>query len=109
MSGLFKLIGLGLVLVIGYPLLNEETVSVCHSVEKRFVVEAARQGRQMDPGQIFAMGLMGEVSQGAFASRVVKTIYPDLPPFAGCVVVYYRMAFDPDYKRWLITSFNRGF
>ena len=40
MSGLFKLIGLGLVFVIGYPLLNEETVSVCHSVEKRFVYSA---------------------------------------------------------------------
>ena len=108
MFGLLKIIGLGLVLIIGYPLLNEETVSVCHSVEKRFVVEAARQGRQMDAGQIFAMGIMGEISQGAFASRVVKAIYPDLPPFAGCVVVYYKMISDPDFKRTLITNFNRG-
>ena len=34
MSGILKALGVGLALLIGDPLLNEETVSICHSVEK---------------------------------------------------------------------------
>lgn len=92
-------------LFLGYPLINEEAGSICHSVEKRFVLEVARSSKQ-ELGSLFALGLAGELTQGSVAAGAVKGMYPDIPPFAGCYVVYYKMMFDPEFKRRIIQQFG---
>ena len=94
-------IGVVALLVLAYPLVNEETTSVCHAVERKFVIEAARSSTQKDLGAAMMMGLAGELSGGAFASAAVKGMYPNIPPFAGCLVTYYKMMFDPNFVQQL--------
>lgn len=102
MKWLVRLTVLSVVLLAAYPLINEETTSPCHAVEKRFVVEVARTSPRSDMSSVFAMGFASELFRGGFASGSVKTMYPNLPPFAGCYVTYYKMITDPSFTSALI-------
>ena len=99
------LVGL-LALLLIYPLINEETSSACHAVEKRTITEIARTSGKQDMGAAFMLGLAGEVSNGVFASGAVKTMYPNIPPVVGCFAVYYQMTFDPAYTRQIVETFG---
>lgn len=109
MSVVMKGLGVVVAAFVIYPLVNEETASVCHAVESRFVVEAARSSSRQDMSAVFAMGLAGGISQGSFASGAVKVLHPNLPPFAGCYLTYYKMISDPVFTRELIVKFKGRF
>ena len=95
MGGLINLFILLMVGAVGYPLLNEETTSPCHALEKRFVMEATR-GKPQNIDSAIAMGLIGQILTGNLASTVVKSEYPNIPPPIGCTIMYYRIMQNPN-------------
>lgn len=103
---LLLIIGIPAALGLIYPLINEDAGSICHSVEKKFVLELARVSKRDDVGSLLMYGVAGELTQGSVAAGAVKGMYPDIPPFAGCYVAYYKMMFDPEFKRRIIQQFG---
>ena len=88
-----------------YPLINEETPFPCQAVEKKALVEFVKT-QKSDIGSAIVMSLAVDVSQGGIASGAVKSLYPNIPPFAGCYVTYYKMALDPPYATRLVSQFS---
>jgi hypothetical protein len=99
-----KLILLLLVAVLAgaiiYPRYAEQTDTVCSAFEHKFAAVAALQARR--PGQAAPQGLLEFLhdavagSQGQLAVAYIHERYPQLPPFIGCAVGYWRLSFDPD-------------
>ena len=92
------LIALLLVLATAYfyPQFNEDTGSVCGAVEKRFVRDAFSGSTGTD---LFAALLASGASDGALASAMIKTAYPNLPATLGCLRMYYELMLDPDVAK----------
>ena len=87
-----------LVIVIGSPLLNEETGSACSALERR-TVTLLRGGGTPTAGGSFAGALLGGVqslSDGAVARDEVRRRQPNLPAVVGCVWYYWDSLLDPE-------------
>ena len=84
---------------VGYPLLNEDTGSVCSALERRLISTASHdQMRPQDEQERVKMAMVSglqALSNGAFASSVIKEKYPNLPPSLGCAFTYWRLIIDP--------------
>lgn len=94
-----------LMIIVGlvgiYPLINESSITSCAALESRFIVEFARVAKPNERDAIFAMAFAGAISGGSFASGAVKIKHPNLPPFVGCYLLYYRLVFQPNFAREL--------
>jgi hypothetical protein len=100
-SGRFVVPGLCvavLAVLVGYPLLNESSGSMCGALERRVLtLQSASQPRRS--GDAFGTALAGAfanaVSNGFVASAVLKQRYPDVPPVLACTVGYWNLMLDP--------------
>lgn len=93
---------LAMILVVavffGYPILNEDASSVCNALEKKFVTLFSMRIATNDRDAVahtFAGILLSELSNGQFASRYVKKIYPNTPPVLGCGTAYWKLVVNP--------------
>lgn len=77
-----------------FPLLIESASGSCHAVEKRFINTIRKYGNQQDIGATIFLDMFSEATKGEVASRLIKTEYPNLPPFVGCTIVYYKAYLD---------------
>jgi hypothetical protein len=80
--------------VLLFPLVIESASGSCHAVEKRFINTLRKYGNQQDIGATLFLDMFSEATRGEVAARLVKTEYPNLPPFVGCSVIYYKAFFD---------------
>lgn len=80
--------------VLLFPLLIESASGSCHAVEKRFINTLRKYGNQQDIGATLFLDMFSEATRGEVAARLVKTEYPNLPPFVGCSIIYYKAFFD---------------
>ncbi len=91
------LIGGRLLIVFGFPMINEEASGPCFVLEYR-VVSAVRMGDGTKSNDMlasaFLRAMMG-ASNGTLAGAAVKAKYPNLPPVLGCTMVYWQTEFDP--------------
>ena len=83
--------------VFDYPMLNEQASGVCSAAERRFLSLAAlAQGDgTSSPLGLAVAGALGSASGGLMGASVAKREFPDVPPFIGCTVLYWRMFSDP--------------
>lgn len=62
-------------------------------------------GEEGDMTTAILFDFLGTQIAGELASRVVKLEYPNLPPFVGCTIVYYRSLVDKEqllkYRNWM--------
>jgi hypothetical protein len=81
-----------------YPQVNEEADNSCHALERRVigVLASSPGGSRADEalGRAFLGALAGEFSRGSLASGFIKQQYPNIPPFAGCTIMYWRVVLD---------------
>jgi hypothetical protein len=90
-----------------YPRYAEHTDTVCAAFEQKLATVAA--GQAQHKGQAPSQGVVGFLqgavagSQGQLAAAYIHNRYPQLPPFVGCTVGYWRLSFDPD-----VTPLLRG-
>ena len=100
-----------------YPRTAEHTDTVCAAFEHQLGAVAAQQAalhnRNSPPGipQGGVLGfLQGAVagSQGQIAAAYIRDRYPQLPPFVGCTVGYWRLNFDPDLTPLLRDVIQKG-
>ena len=80
--------------ILLFPLVTESASGSCHAVEKRFINTMRKYGNEQDIGATLFLDMFSEATRGEVASRLVKTQYPDLPPFVGCTIVYYKAVLD---------------
>lgn len=80
--------------VLLFPLVTESASGSCHAVEKRFINTIRKYGNEQDVGATLFLDIFSEAAKGEMAARLVKTKYPNLPPFVGCTIVYYKAVLD---------------
>jgi hypothetical protein len=82
--------------VIGYPLLNEQATGICSALEYRYAtLKLMADGSAVNPmTTALARGLVG-LSNGELAAAFVKAQQPNLPPAIGCTLAYWDSTFDP--------------
>ena len=88
---LFGLLGLVIIGCLLYPQVNEDTDSSCAALEKQII----RVNTENEVGSAFTALLLGGISQGQIARKLIKSRYPNLPPIFGCSIFYYEVMFDP--------------
>lgn len=100
------------VIVFSYPLLNEGTANCspleqcfCSAVEKKVVRSVASTDH---PGGTLFLGLMQQMSNGVYATNVVRQKHPNLPPFVGCTLVYWDMTLNPEGLQQAIQPSSEG-
>jgi TonB family protein len=84
--------------ILFYPLLNEDVENACHALEKRVVGVIAAPLLDGGAEKLLAQALLGaagELSRGSLAAGFIKRQYPNVPPFAGCATMYWRVLLDP--------------
>jgi hypothetical protein len=80
-----------------YPRLAEQTDTVCAAFEHKVASVAAQQaGANRQTGMLGFLQSAAAGSQGQIAAAYIHDRYPQLPPFIGCAVGYWRVSFDPD-------------
>lgn len=92
--------------LVGYPLVNESTKRPCGALEKRFVTLATRDG---DPGNVLGAAIAKEllgVGRGFLAEEYARQRHPDFPAFATCYADYWHSMYD---RQWLLKSGSRIF
>lgn len=92
----------------GYPILNEDANSVCNALEKKFVtlVSVRTATNEQDAvAHTLAGALLSALSNGQFASRFVKQIYPNSPPVLGCGMAYWKLVVNPSKVDKIAESF----
>jgi hypothetical protein len=90
-----KLISIIVLIIVGflfYPQLIEDTDSSCAALEGR-VIRLATENKE---GSVFASLFLRGFSNGAFTQEIIKSKYPNLPPFIGCSIFYYRVILNPE-------------
>ena len=80
--------------ILLFPLVTESASGSCHAVEKRFINTIRKYGNEQDIGATLFLDVFSEATRGEVAARLVKTEYPNLLPFVGCTIVYYRAVLD---------------
>jgi hypothetical protein len=88
---LFGFLGLVIIGCLFYPPVNEDTDSSCAALEKQII----RVNTHNEVGSALTSLLLGGISQGQIARKLIKNEYPNLPPIFGCSIFYYKVMFDP--------------
>ena len=87
----------------GYPLWNENAMTTCQAVEKRFFAMAAPEEALVRPGRVLELAVartyLEPLSNGAIAASRAKATYPALPPAIGCAVGYWASLLDPQVQQ----------
>ena len=73
---LFGWLGLVIIGCLFYPQVNEDTNSSCAALEKQII----RVNTENEVGSAFTALLLGGISQGQIARKLIKSRYPNLPP-----------------------------
>ena len=89
---LFFIFGLIILGGLFYPQINEGTSSSCAALERK-VVRLLTQNKE---GSAFTSLILKGFLKGAFAQKLIKSKYPNLPSTIGCSIFYYYVILNPD-------------
>lgn len=101
MKAILGLVAIILAIGIGYPMVNEETSSSCHALEKKALpIIAKNMAAERDPRNATSYAatsrFLGALTNGEVATALIKEAYPNVPPVAGCSLAYWKLMFDPN-------------
>ena len=85
--------------VLFYPQFNEDTGSSCAALEGK-VVRLVTEDKK---DSLIAALILRGLSSGAFARKMIKSKYPNLPPMIGCSIFYYEILLNPKIAQKLKT------
>ena len=98
-----KLLLLVLIIVGGtlaYPLVHEGTSDPCAALEQRgstiMLGEAEKQMQTVPPALRGLVQTAVRASAGGMAANMIRERYPQIPPQAACVAVYWKSVADPE-------------
>jgi hypothetical protein len=107
MKALLVCIAVAVVIAVGYPLVNEDTTSTCSALERRLITVSSTDKRDL-PALLALGALQRSVSDGAFATALVKQQSPNVPASVSCTVTYWRVLVDPRQAQAIIQGGTRG-
>lgn len=94
---LLSLAAVGLVIFVGYPLVNEDTKSSCKALERRALTLVAMDG---GPEGLIIGALARQVlrqGKGRIAAEFSRRRNPDVPVGLSCTVNYWHSLLDRDW------------
>ena len=93
MGFLFKTLILGAIVAVAYPPINEGVGGPCHALEAKAFNILSKES----DGSLGLFGILGaNITTGSMATALIKEQYPSLPPFIGCILMYWSILFDED-------------
>ena len=97
-------IGLIVLIGFGYPVLNEDTWSLCSALERHLI---SHEHDSDQSNKIILGFLQSSLSNGSLVRVALKQLHPYMPVSLICGLTYWRVMIDPDYVERLKADARR--
>ena len=89
------------VIAIFYPMVNEQTVSPCAALERRFLSVAIAESPPEEALAVRLAQKLLDLGKGKVARQLVRRDNPDIPAVITCYRYYWHSMFD---RQWLLQT-----